>query len=377
MASPASKAPDLFASLAHFSTELYNQVQATLVDEQLNIGISPLAVQLAVGLALMGTVGETSNQLRHGLRLDGANQATMASEFAQLVDSVGDNLRIINLVFINKAYHFKGRFNELAEQLQSETYPMDFAEPEVAAALINQCVKDRTRRRIRKIVSTDMLNGNQQIVLVNAAYFKALWEVQFDVRNTFKQPFFVTDTQSVLVDMMHVDHRFDYAELPDLDAKVVILKYKRSDLSMVVLLPCKVDGLAELDAKLKATDLTSIVDRTERVAVALSLPKFRTVFGVRLADSLRQMGMPAMFTSGADFSQMIGGPGPVCVAEIVHKAFIRINEKGTEASAEQMVMGALYSGRPELEFTADHPFRYCIRNSANVILFDGCFRRDE
>jgi serpin B len=219
-----------------------------------------------------------------------------------------------------------------------------------------------------------MLDGSTRLVLVNAIYFKGNWIRQFETRLTKKEPFHLSSGNTVTVPLMRQTDEFDYAESPDL--QVLELPYAGGDLSMVVLLPRTVDGLGNLEAELTTQNLKAWTGNLRHKKVIVFLPKFRVTSGFSLAETLAGLGMPDAFDGDlADFSGM-DGRRDLFISAVAHKAFIEVNEEGTEAAAATAVMvgltGLPQTNAPPPVFRADHPFLFFIRDNSNgSILFLG------
>lgn len=368
---------DLTISLSQFASELYDHVQSSLETPQ-NIIISPVSIHLAIGLAMVGARGQTAAEMSKGLKLGAGEAMSIANEYRLLVGTLKRRLLIANKIYINKCYSVQDAFKKIAtRQFYSEIEQINFAKAENAAKVINQWLQMKTENRVKDMMSSDSLDANTPMVLINAVYFRGRWKSKFDVRETNQQPFFVCETESVQVNMMHQTVDVPYADLRKLDAQVIILKYTTSDVSMVVVLPNKRTGLASLNEKLRKTNLASIVNTIGDIhdEVDISLPRFTAEFDIALPDTLRAMGMNMMFVEEeADFGKLLNEGNRIYCSQVRHKAFIKVDEKGTEAAAATQAQIQFRSISPmPVRFNADHPFRYFIRNEANVVIFDGCY----
>lgn len=369
---------NLPATLHQFSIDLYEQIRSSTRHDR-NIVMSPLSVNLAMSLALVGASGETAKEIARRLNVTDVNpSAVIAVEFEKLLTSLRGKLHLANKIYISDNYQFKTSFQKIAEsQFDSETQVLNFTDSEDAGHKINEWINYKTGQRIKDIISSDFLDEYTKLIFANAIFFKGLWEHQFDVDETKPKAFFNSETESVQVNMMHKRAILPYANLIDLSAKAVVLDFENSTLSMVIVLPNDRNGLAALDTHMRKTSLASIVQRSESKAkVILSIPKFSVELEVELSDTLRKMGMTSMFSSSADFSEMVEKKQSPYATDFVHKAIIDVNEKGTVAAAATKLDLLAMPKKLELPvtFNADHPFRYFIRNADNVVLVSGCFR---
>ena len=210
-------------------------------------------------------------------------------------------------------------------------------------------------------------------MLVDAIYFKGDWETKFDAGRTQDQPFHISSAKSVTARLMEQTGDYSYAEFPDL--QVLAMPYDGEDISMVVLLPRDVDGLTNLEAQLTPENLKSWMDQLRPDKVHVLFPSFTFRSQFLLGDTLSAMGMPDAFDDlKADFSGMDGRKDLV-ISSVIHEAYVKVDEKGTEAAAATaVVMTELILLRPPPipTFRADHPFLFLIRdNQTGSILFLG------
>ena len=245
---------------------------------------------------------------------------------------------------------------------------VDYGNAEAACHTINTWVEERTESKIKDLIPSRILDGLTRLVLVNAIYFKGNWASQFDQSLTNDVPFWVTSDKQVQVPMMTQKHEFRYGEGNGL--QILELPYAGDDFSMIVLLPREIGGLVKLEESLTVENLGRWVRNLWETEVVVFLPRFEITFPFRLDDTLKSMGMVDAFSGKADFSGM--DKEPLFISAVLHKAFVAVNEEGTEAAAATAVIMA--RGSPSLPpiFRADHPFVFLIReNSTGSILFLG------
>jgi serpin B len=246
---------------------------------------------------------------------------------------------------------------------------VDYGDAETARGTINAWIEEKTENRIQEMIPRGLLDATVCLILVNAIYFKGNWASQFDQGLTSDAPFWVTPAEQVQVPMMSQTIEFRYREGDGL--QVLELPYAGDDLSMVVLLPKEIDGLAELEGRLTVENLGAWTTGLWQTEVQVFLPRFELSFPFRLDDALISMGMADAFAD-ADFSGM-DGTQSLYIGAVLHKAFVAVNEEGTEAAAATAVfMKAKALPLPPPTFRADHPFVFLIReNSTGSILFLG------
>ncbi len=234
---------------------------------------------------------------------------------------------------------------------------------------------EATKGKITDLIPAGVLSDMTRLVLTNAIYFKGNWLHQFNKDSTQPAPFHLSATQKVEVPLMFQKERYKFgrAKFGESGLKVLELPYKGEELSMVLLLPDETDGLAALEKELTAENLKSWTAKLGKPEVMVFLPKFKMTAEFQLNDVLAKLGMPLAFAPGsADFSGM-DGKMDLYISAVVHKAFVDVNEEGTEAAAATgVVFGVTSVPVDPPEFRADHPFVFLIRdNRSGAILFMG------
>lgn len=260
--------------------------------ENKNIILSPLSIQMALGLASIGARGKTEQELLTGLKFAGAQRSAVANSFQQLIEPFQNNpmLKIANKLYVMTGYHVKGEFNEIAtKQFHSEAEPINFAAAKPAADNINGWVESKTNNLIKDLIKADSLSSDTRMVLVNAIYFKGFWKHQFPKHATIKAPFYTSETDSVEIDTMHVKEHFRYGEFTELDAKAIEMPYKDSDMSMIIILPNSRTGLSALEDKLQTVNLSELSKKMCSVEVTVSLPKFKVEYEISLPEVLKKV----------------------------------------------------------------------------------------
>ncbi|KAH8297387.1 hypothetical protein KR044_011175 [Drosophila immigrans] len=362
--------------LATFSINVYSKLIAQKPNQ--NIIFSPFSIQSCAAMARLGAKGETAAQLDRGLGLISNKEAEIAESFHNVLTAYENSsiLHIANKIYIMTGFELQNEFSSLiSKQFLSAVEPVNFAKNVEAAGKINSWVEQRTNNLIKDLVPSGALDKDSRLVLINAIHFKGNWVHQFPEDSTRNEPFHLNDADTIEVPMMNLKKRFRYANLGDLDATALELPYKDSDLSMLIVLPNSKTGLPQLEEKLRSTPLTQITGALYSTEVIVKLPKFKSEFEVELTDTFKQLGMTNLFSNEADFSKMIQSPEELKVSKIIHKAFIDVNEKGTEAAAAtaMIMVGFSMPMMPQEpnRFFADHPFNFYIINRRNTVLFAG------
>nr|NP_995758.1 serpin 42Da, isoform G [Drosophila melanogaster]AAS64785.1 serpin 42Da, isoform G [Drosophila melanogaster]CAD21900.1 serpin 4 [Drosophila melanogaster] len=366
--------------LALFSINVYGKLSGQKPGE--NIVFSPFSIQTCAAMARLGAENETATQLDQGLGLASSDPEQIAHSFHQVLAAYQDSqiLRIANKIFVMDGYQLRQEFDQLlSKQFLSAAQSVDFSKNVQAAATINNWVEQRTNHLIKDLVPADVLNSESRLVLVNAIHFKGTWQHQFAKHLTRPDTFHLDGERTVQVPMMSLKERFRYADLPALDAMALELPYKDSDLSMLIVLPNTKTGLPALEEKLRLTTLSQITQSLYETKVALKLPRFKAEFQVELSEVFQKLGMSRMFSDQAEFGKMLQSPEPLKVSAIIHKAFIEVNEEGTEAAAATgmfMSLTSLPMPKPDpIRFNVDHPFTFYILNKDSTALFAGSIKK--
>jgi serpin B len=364
-----------------FGLELYRRVR----DRPGNLAVSPASISLALMMTWGGARGRTADEMKKVLRLEGGAAEVMAAA-AELATGLQDPdrslvLRIASKLFGERSYHFEPAYLEATRVAYGAPLePVDFKiSAEQARARINAWVEDRTEKRIANLIPPRGVDDQTRLVLVNAIYFLADWAEPFDSHSTRDAPFFVVQGSSKPVPTMHRVGSYRLAD--DGEVKALEIPYQGHEMSMLVLLPRDVGGAGALEASLDESRLAAILGslRDER-RVLVSLPRFDASQAepLSLGADLAEMGMSDAFSpDAADFTGIADPPSPaerLFIARVFHKAFVRVDEKGTEAAAATAITMARAGGAPQrsVEFKADHPFLFLIRdNATGLVLFIG------
>ena len=361
-----------------FATRLYDKLAGNHAGK--NLFLSPFSIRVALAMCAVGARGETRRVLAD---LIGAPESVEEQnrQYARLLKSVhGDGDRPFQLVTANalwgqQGYHFKPDFKKaVADFYDGAFHEVNFrAQPDEAVKTINAWVSDKTREKIKELVKRDFINDDTRLILTNAIYFKGRWDKEFEEADTRDEDWHGPNR-----------HREGADDAPE--GRLLVLRGRRlpgarsalqgRQLSMLVVLPRKKDGLASLESQWAAGDayrqVTDGLDHEE--AVIVSLPRFKLETEFRLKPVLCGLYAELAFSDEADFGGI--GEEPLKISEVVHKAFVEVNEEGTEAAAATavgMVLCAGISPSPQPKvFKADHPFLFFIRDrKTNAVLFSG------
>jgi len=361
-----------------FAFELYQ----ALTEQEGNLFYSPHSISVALAMTYAGARGDTAEEMAATLhfmleqdRLHPAFNwldAELASrgEGAQGKDGEGFRLNIVNAIWGQKDYEFLTEFLDvLAENYDAGLRILDFInQTEESRLAINDWVSDQTAGRIKDLIPEGVITVATCLVLTNAIYFNAAWEYPFNENMTADGPFYLLDGGRVIVPMMEQTEAFGYTDGEGYQA--VELPYDGKELSMVILLP-EAGNFEAFEEGLQAQQVCDIIIGLQPSGVTLTMPRFEFDSEFSLKNTLEDMGMPAAFSGAADFSGMTG-TRDLYIREVLHKAFVSVDEAGTEAAAATAVVMEEEAPEPLVEVTVDRPFIFLIRDiETGAILFVG------
>jgi serpin B len=370
---PATETAVVVNGTNAFAFDLYGQLRT----QEGNLFFSPYSISSALAMTSAGARGQTLEEMAQALHLP--SQDKLHPAFKTLNTSLngppgatrGYQLSTANALWGLKGYPFKPDFVTLTRNhYGAGLQEVNFADEPAARMTINAWVEKETHDRIKDLIKPGMLDGATRLVLTNAIYFKGDWASQFKKDRTRNENFFLAGGKMAQTPLMHQTGDFKYADLGDFQA--LELPYVGKEVSMVVLLPKKMDGVGELEKGLSGEKLAMLVGRLRETEVDVVLPKFKTTAEFNLNKELAALGMKKAFTPAADFSGLNGGKEELYLGFVVHKAFVDVNEEGTEAAAATGVGVKTLAVRVKPTFRADHPFVYVIRNTkTGSVLFVG------
>lgn len=362
-----------------FAGRLHHKLATEKAGE--NLFLSPFSIQVALAMCARGAAGQTRNVM---VELIGApsnikEQDLMFEEVIKHINGDGSE-RGFQLVTANALWGQDGtNFNIDYLKAVSDCYDgafnvVDYIDaPDAAVSTINSWVLEKTNNKIKELINRKFINNETRLILTNAIYFKGKWEDEFKKENTKKEDFSTADLSTTKVDMMHKKNKCDYYEGDGY--QVIDMLYKGEQLAMMVVLPSSAAGLSVMETRWHEEGLYShVLEEMSYEDVILSFPRFKLETEFKLKPTLESMGAELAFSDDADFSGITSDTA-LKISEVVHKAFVEVNEEGTEAAAATAVgMMRCTSIRkpPPKVFTADHPFLFFIRDKAtNTILFSG------
>jgi serpin B len=376
-----------------FAFDMYHKLRASdaAAANHGNLIFSPYSISTAVGMVYAGARGQTAQEIADVFHF-GLPQERLHPAYGSLIGELngthrtGYQLSVANRLWGQNGFPMQQPFLDTTrDHYRAELGRLDFVgDTENSRQSINRWVEDQTNERIKDLIPQGGLTPDTRLVLTNAIYFQADWRRSFRPEFTTERAFFASAAEQVHAPTMFQNGLFRYAETGDF--QMLDLPYKDDQLSMLVLLPkaeghtAGIDALTALEARLTPEVLESSIENLRVADVNVWLPKFKIETGVKLKDTLADMGMPMAFASAADFSGI--AHDPLAISQVRHKAFIELDEAGTEAAAatsiEMVATSAFYSPDPPITFNADHPFHFLIRdNVTGSTLFMGRVARPE
>ncbi|MBD3189009.1 MAG: serpin family protein [Candidatus Heimdallarchaeota archaeon] len=359
-----------------FALELYSQLNKT----DTNVFFSPISISTALAIVYAGARGETAKQMEKtlGLTLHSRRMHLAYEKFMKELP-IGKKkddteLTLANALWIPTNYDLLENYLYIIEtHYNGSLFDINFKNEEKALRRINKWVRKQTKGKIEKIIDTLPKTAfGYGLIITNAMYFLGSWKEPFEKEKTKDETFFLISNEEVPVPMMYQQERFGYTERSNY--QVLELPYTNERLSMILFLPRTKGGITDLEKKLNLKMVEEAIDDIDYQKVKVYLPRFKFSHSLELSRQLQILGIEDAFSEKADFSGMTD-PTEFFISQVIHKAFVDVNEEGTEAAAVTAVAMVLASARlpPKIPvFRADHPFIFLIYDKpTGVILFMG------
>ncbi|KAL7373719.1 hypothetical protein ABVT39_013319 [Epinephelus coioides] len=353
-------------------------------DNTKNIFFSPFSISSALAMVMLGSGGNTAAQMSECLKTKDTKDDVHAG-FAQLLSAVNKAdapyaLSVANRLYGEQSYKFVEDFLEKTRKhYNAELESVDFrSSSEAARVNINSWVLEKTQGKIKDVLAKGVVDNMTRLVLVNAIYFKGHWNKQFKVDSTRDAQFRLNKNDTKPVKMMHQKSKFPLTYIPEANCQVLEMPYKGKELSMLIFLPNVMEdsstGLEKLEKELTYENFVewSRPDMMDEIEVTVELPRFKMEENYDLKNVLISMGMVDAFDMArSDFSGM-SPANDLVLSKVVHKAFVEVNEEGTEAAAATAAIMMLRCAIMPATFIADHPFLFFIRHNPSMsVLFAG------
>ena len=380
----------LAKSTVEFAKKLKQAFTKLLGEKAMNKNLfsSPFSIQAALGMLLLGSKGNTREQIFGNVfpSFRGEPEANAHRSILQLTNKLamssnaGNNntFNIANRLYVQKAFKILPEFKEDTEMCYlADAANVDFMQnPEKTRLEINDWVKGKTMDKIDELLPPKSITSTTRLFLVNAIYFYGSWKYQFDPANTKKVGFTILGDNSngkpssVLVDMMNQTGNFTYCRPDGLDANVLQMNYTGDRLSMIIVLPDKSDGLRDVHKNIGKFDYNQCIKGKSVSEIPVLIPKFEIKSEYEMKNLLSEIGIKDAFDPNASDLSGISKGASLYVNEVYHEAYIKVDEEGTEASAATAVGGGIVSA-PTV-FYCTHPFMFMIvENTFGAILFGG------
>nr|XP_057929931.1 antithrombin-III [Doryrhamphus excisus] len=376
---------ELSKANGRFALSLYKQVALSRSADS-NIFMSPLSVSTAFAMTKLGACEHTLQQIMEVFEFDSIKEKTSDQVhffFAKLncrlyrkKDATTD-LIAANRLFGEKSLRFNSTYQNISEVVYgAKLLPLNFRDhPEQSRLTINQWVANKTENRIQDTLPEGAIDANTVLVLVNTIYFKGQWEKKFDKDNVYMADFRVDASRTCSVHMMFQENKFRYARLPQERVQLLEMPYRGRDITMVMVLPGLDTSLTQVEAGLDLHTLSGWLDKMKETSVSVHIPRFRVEDRVHLKEKLQNLGLTHLFSpSQASLPGMLEDDSDgVYISDAFHKAFLEVNEEGSEAAAATAVVAVGRSINLNREiFMANRPFLLFIRESSiNTLLFMG------
>ncbi|XP_045765082.1 alaserpin-like isoform X1 [Maniola jurtina] len=360
-----------------FTAQMFSEVTKTNPGK--SVILSAISVMPPLAELALASVGDSHDELLQvlGTPNDDTTKAVFSYANKELKSAEGVTIKTANKIYIGKDYELNKDFAAVSkETFDSEIKNIDFGENAKAATEINTWVEDQTNHLIKDLVDPRSLGPDTKAVLVNAIYFKGTWADPFEKESTKDQDFHVNRNKVIPVPMMYRKGHYDYVESDELKSQIIEIPYKGYQASLVVVLPRDVEGILELEEKLKDPQvLDKVMKSSSRPEVIVHMPRFKIETTTNLKDVLIKMNVSKLFKSDeAKLHHLLKNADDLYIDSALQKAFIEVNEFGTEAAAANVfhAVGASFVLNPEEPkvFNADRPFYFAIKMNS-LTLFNG------
>ncbi|XP_023226456.1 leukocyte elastase inhibitor-like [Centruroides sculpturatus] len=344
-----------------------------------NIFFSPLSITVALSMLYAGTKGNTKKQMEEVLGLK-EDDRQIHEQFRAIFKSIRSEkndlvFNIVNLLAADLSYNILPDFAEgLRSNYSVDVKKYNFGDDSEATRSKIKCLTEATRSKIKNLFPPDSVQADTRLVFANAIYFKGMWGSPFNRNKTSKKPFYAINKKRKMVEMMFKKDHYNHTFSVELNASFLEIPYSGEEYSIVIILPKeKKKGLPYVENDISLESVNKGIRMMSKKKVLLYLPRFKLEENLPLKDLLIQLGMVDAFNSSADLSG-IGGEKDLYVSAALHKAFVEVNEEGTEAAAATGLPVTLYSTAKisPVNFVVDRPFMFVItETSSGLILFIG------
>ncbi|XP_026178768.1 antithrombin-III [Mastacembelus armatus] len=376
---------ELSKANSRFALSLYKQLVLSKNPEN-NIFMSPISISTAFAMTKLGACNQTLQQIMKVFEFDTIKEKTsdqvhffFAKLNCRLYRKKDKTTELIsaNRLFGDKSLTFSETYQNISEMVYgAKLLPLNFkVNPEKARLTINSWISNKTENRIQDTLPQGALDSTTILVLVNTIYFKGQWKNKFDKDNVFASDFHISESHSCSVNMMYQEAKFRYGHFPDDQVQLLEMPYRGDDITMVMILPSRGTALSKVEESLSLKKLSDWLSAIVETTVSVHVPRFRVEDSFSLKEKLQAMGLSDLFSpEKASLPGMLEEDSDgLYISDAYHKAFLEVNEEGSEAAAATAVVaiGRSFNLNREV-FLADRPFLLLIRESSiNTLLFIG------
>ncbi len=368
---PVEVSPQVAARTTDFAFNFFKGVQATQPAQE-NLFVSPLSLQMALGMLLNGAEGETAQQITKTLKMEGVSQSDLNQAYKALLEGLPNadpkvEVGLANSIWYRNTFQVESDFlNVLRQSFGAEVAGLNFNDPS-AKDKINDWASSKTNGKIPKVI--DEIRPEHVLFLMNTLYFKGDWKYKFDPKSTSDAPFRLANDSEKTVKMMSLKENFKVAHQASYSA--VQLPYANGQFNLTLLIPDEGISANQVIDGLSATAWNELrTSLLKEANVRVGLPRFTLQYEIKLNDALIAMGMPKAFTDAAELGK-INPTAPLMVNFVKQNTYLGIDEKGTEAAAVTTIGVGVTSVGPD-PYVCNRPFVLLIsENTSNTILFMG------
>ncbi|RFZ83388.1 serpin family protein [Mucilaginibacter terrenus] len=340
-----------------------------------NVFMSPLSVSFAMAMTANGAKGATLDSINKVMEFTGFTRDDVNNYYNKLVTDLpqldpNTKLNIANSIWYRQGFNVLPDFISVnTTKYQAQVQALDFGSAS-AKNTINDWVSGKTNGKIPTIINA--IPTEVQMYLINAIYFKSTWKAKFDAANTAKKPFYLQGGGTVQADLMSkegLEYKTNF--IPADSTRIAEIPYVHDKYSMVIVLPGANKTVKQVLSGLTADKWQSWMSGLYQLKGRVIMPKFKFSYGKTLNQPLSSLGMSLPFSNSADLSG-INGNGGLKITEVMHKAFVEVNEEGTEAAAATSVSVGVTAPAPSPDLVLDRPFMFAIREmKTGLIIFAG------
>ena len=366
--------PSVVEANTKFGFNLFNEILNAEQDK--NVFISPFSVSVALAMTLNGAADATEQAMTDTLQLQDNDSEAINTSYGLLLQAFKTSdpkvtLTIANSLWADQHFTFNQDFLQRnTDYFRAEVSTLDFSDPN-SVNTINQWVNTNTNGKIEKILG--QIDPNEVLFLINAIYFKGAWQTEFDSEKTRDNPFHLANGSQKQVPMMNREDKYPFYYTSNFAA--ISLPYGDGRVSMSIFLPSPDSSLDQFLENLNAENWKNWISQFREQKVGVQIPKFKIEYGTNLNDVLKALGMGTAFDRGAaNFSRMLPDGATLTrnlfISRVNHKAYVEVNEEGTEAAAVTKVGIGVESSPPQ--FIVNRPFFFAIHdNETKAVLFMG------